>query len=335
VKRIAPWLIILGLLLTACTGGAGKQPGAANPPATNAGESPKPPAETPAQPAVPKADAQAALEAYLQALLAGSQENAAKRLVPAARQATPADAYKRSGYQITGATETTDGWRFDVTEAWSDPAKTLSAVVPTQYLVVREGTELLVDRAARRAGQDENFAGGMVSVAPLPDAPKQKLQLSKGSPPTVSTIQPLLPQSFRPYGAGADILFGVGQEGWGALALSPNTKEIAFVTRGTHPLLGLVNEQGSVTGLDLWFEGGAGELAWSFDGKYLAATNASPRGVLVLAVWDLTAKQPVTMTGLPDGQDITNLQWIGNKLHFRAGTQQWSVELPGGTPTPS
>ncbi|MFZ5827116.1 MAG: hypothetical protein ACOY94_22705 [Bacillota bacterium] len=321
MRLIAPIMVILSLLLGGCTGnGAGPQ-------------GPAPP-----QHGIARSDAEALVGRYLQEKVEGRFDAANQMLHPRIHNVAWARTPEWTQWEIVNASEVEEGWLVETREHRTHGPTLTSSVGRAYYLVVKgEGGKLFVDVPELRWSGEKGSRYATVATSATPDQenPNRRLVMTEGGTRVLAEIEPDLPKVFRPFGAGPDVQFGVGDNGWGALALSPDLTTVAFVTRGTHAFLGLVDRQGAVKGLDLWFEGGAGELAWSFDGRYLAATNASPRGIFTLQLWDLTAGQPVKVTGLPDGQDVSHPQWINSTLHLRAGVQRWMVDPVTGRAVPS
>lgn len=324
MRQMALFVLMLSIIVSGCTGNAGRPgPGDGGP-----GHIQEPPNH-----GIPRSEAEALVSAYLQAKVEGRPEDAAGRLLPASRNLSASAGPAWTQYQLVQATEVDEGWLIDTREFRTEAAVPLSSVARSHYLVVRgDDGKLYVDLPAVRWEGEKGRPYKTVETVVQPDteAMQRRLLVSETAAGVLAQMEPDLPRTFRPFGAAPDIQFGVGDNGWGALALSPDLQTVAFVTRGTHPLLGLVDRNGEVRGLDLWFEGGAGELAWSFDGRYLAATNASPRGIFVLHLWDLVAGQPVKVTGLPDGRDVSRLQWQQGTLHVRVGAEPWLVDPASG-----
>lgn len=321
MRQVILFAVMLSFLIGGCTNGGSSPP------------EPKPP-----QPSIARSDAEALVGRYLQQRVDGRFEEALKLLHPRIHNTAGAGTPGLTQWEIVKATEVAEGWLMETREYRTHAPSLTSSVARAYYLVVKEeGGKLFVDRpellwAGEKGSQYETVT---TTVSPDQQNPTRGLVMTEGGSRVLAEMEPHLPKAFQPFGAPADIEFGVGDNGWGALALSPDLQSVAFVTRGTHAFLGLVDRQGKLTGLDLWFEGGAGELAWSFDGRYLAATNASPRGVFVLQLWDLTAGQPVKVTGLPDGKDVSHLQWMNATLHLRAGAERWLVDPATGRAIPS
>jgi hypothetical protein len=332
VRRIAIWVLALSLLIGGCNGGR------PHPPTTSdsIGPTPSAPGPGPVKQTIARADAEALVSAYLQDRVEGRQSAAVQRLVPAARGEEQAAEPPWSQFALVQSTEVDEGWLIQTREYRSAATEGRSLVVTDFYLVVREGDQLAIDRPARRwqGAKAAPYRRAAVEAHPDPKQPEKRLLVTKDGQTVLAQLEPPLPKTFRPYGAPADALFGVGDSGWGTLALSPMADRIAFVTRGTHPFLGIVNGDNQVQGLDLWFEGGAGELAWSHDSHYLAATNMSPRGIFVLYLWDLRKGAPVQVKGLPDGRDVSRLQWQGGTLHLRSGAERWMVNPVTGEAKP-
>lgn len=200
------------------------------------------------------------------------------------------------------------------------------------YSLVRKPTHLAQDRNGQvlLIPDAQDGAAPSLEAAPGKSDPKE-LTITRDGKETralISTAQ--VPDKFWPHGAAPDVEFGVGRDGWGALAVAPDLNQIAFVTRGTHPLLGIVDVAGKVKGLDLWYGGGAGELAWSLDGKYLAATVHRPSGVLELQVWDPAGGKKLTVTGLPTDTNVTDLRWKDGILYLMSGNEPWTYDPASG-----
>lgn len=313
MRHMTLWLLILSMGLSGCSWG-----------------------KTTPKPGIARADAEALVSAYLQDRVDGRHSAALQRLVPEARsEGEPPGEWTQ--YHLVASTEVEDGWVIQTREYLSVASEPRSTVVTDYYLVVRVGDGLAIDRPQRRwtAQMAQPYRRVTIAAFPDPKRPQRGLVMMQDGQTVLAQMAPELPRTFRPHGAPADALFGVGDNGWGALALSPSGQQIAFVTRGTHAFFGLVDRSGQVTGLNLWFEGGAGELAWSHDGQYLAATNMSPRGIFVLQLWSMQQNGPVEVKGLPEGRDISRLQWQGGTLHLRAGADRWVVDPVSGQAVPT
>lgn len=98
-----------------------------------------------------------------------------------------------------------------------------------------------------------------------------------------------LPAEMTPLGAGPEIKFGVGREGYSTVVLNPDNRGAAFGSRGTHGIIALLNwdekvfteNQGKevkLTPVDLAFEGSAKLMAFSPDSKYLAVEMQEATG---------------------------------------------------------
>ncbi|MFZ5815598.1 MAG: hypothetical protein ACOY93_09905 [Bacillota bacterium] len=327
MKTTASWLLVLVLLLGGCAGGTPQpKPG----PAPNDGAAPTAPKH-----GISRAEAEALVTAYLQDLVEGQRSRAQQRYVAQTKVEPALGGVAWTQYALLQATEVEEGWLIQAREYLSSAAEPRSRVTTGYYLVVREGERLALDLPQKRwpAEKAAPYRPAAAELSPAAQEPLRRLALvTEGQ---TRTVQPGLPNAFRPHGAAPDVEFGVGQNGWGALALSPDGQRIAFVTRGTHAFLGVADLAGKVTGLDLWFEGGAGELAWSHDGQHLAATVLRPSGILSLQVWNLATGQPIRVTGLPAEADVTRPQWRGSSLHVQAGKAPFTVNLSTGQATPA
>lgn len=327
MRWMAVWILIVSIWIGGCSWPGGKsQPPGPDPGTVEPG---------PGKHSIARADAEALVSAYLQDRVEGRQAAALQRLVPATGDRGPSTG-ELTQFQLLNATEVEEGWIVQTREYLSLAHEPRSSVITDFYLVLRENDRLAIDRPERRwtGAKAEPYRRVVLAAFPDPESPQRRLLMTKDTKTILAVMAPNLPKTFRPYGAPPDGLFGVGDNGWGALALSPLGQHLAFVTRGTHAFLGIVDASGQVQGLDLWFEGGAGELAWSHDGHYLAATNWSPRGLFVLQLWSFQRNAPVDVTGLPDGRDISRLQWQGGSLHLRAGAERWVVNTETGRAIP-
>lgn len=307
-------MLMLSVLIGGCSGG---------------GFDPKaPPAH-----AIARSDAEALVRRYLQAKVEGEFEAAEELLLPRVRHLASPGTPEWTQFAIAESTEMNEGWLIETREYRTMASEPSSTIARAYYLVVRENSgKLYIDLPEFRWEGEKGSRYKTVASTVHPDArdPDRRLIMTEAGNRVLAEIEPDLPRLFRPFGAPADIQFGVGDNGLGALALSPDLESVAFVTRGTHAFLGVASRNGEVRGLDLWFEGGAGELAWSFDGRYLAATNSSPRGIFVLELWDLATGQPVKVSGLPDGKDVSRLQWLNGTLHLRVSAAPWLVHPATG-----
>lgn len=323
MRQIAAWLLILSTLLAGCSGGArpgGPEPGGAGTKPTHG---------------IARAEAEALVGIFLQDKVEGDFESAIQRILPKQRHRNWARAPEWTQWQIVNATEVEEGWLIETREYRTHSPTPSSSIAKGYYLIVRQDGKLFVDMPELRwADKSSQYAHVATIVQPDVKNPERRLVLTEGGMMTaLAEIEPALPKSFRPYGAPPDILFGVGDNGWGALALSPDLQQVAFATRGTHAFLGIADRAGTVKGLDLWFEGGAGELAWSFDGQYLAATVVRPSGIFGLQLWKPATGEQVKITGVPKDRDVSRLQWQNGTLRFRVGAERWVLNPATGEGT--
>lgn len=329
MRQMAVWLLILSMMIGGCSWGS-------TTPKTQPGPGTGNPGTGPGAHGIARAEAEALVSAYLQDRVEGRESAALQRLVAGARGQAAAPG-ELTQYCLLQSTEVEEGWLVQTREYSSVAPEPRSTVTTDFYLVVREGDRLALDRPERRwtAQKAESYHPTTIEAYPDPKNREHGLIMAEDGKRLLARMVPNLPKEFTPYGASPDITFGVGDNGWGALAVAPIGQQVAFVTRGTHAFLGLTDASGQVTGLNLWFEGGAGELAWSHDAQYLAATNMSPRGLFGLQLWSLQQNAPVDVKGLPDGRDISRLQWQGNTLHLRAGAEPWVVNPVTGQAAPA
>lgn len=146
---------------------------------------------------------------------------------------------------------------------------------------------------------------------------KLKLKSSlTGKPEKILSRLDQLPQELTPQGAGPDIRFGFGKEGYAAAAMSPDNRRVAFATRGIHGGIAWienVGEQIIVTPLDILFEGLAGLLILNPEGKLLAVQYFSPTGNQALRIYNLDRRALIpTQIGAkfpPDRFSLALLNW--------------------------
>lgn len=335
MRQTAVWLLLLAIVVSGCSMGKSTPTPAPTPDPSKPPQT-APPTPAPVKHGVAKADAEALVRAYLNDRAEGRQSAAVERLVPEARNEAAANG-QLTQFDLGAATEVEEGWVIQTREYFSVATEPRSILVTDHYLVVKSGDRLAIDRPERRFAAQKAGEYRRVVIEAHPDSknPQHALVMMQDGKTVLAQMTPNLPKTFRPFGAPADGVFGVGDNGWGALAVSPSGQQIAFVTRGTHAFFGLVDRSGQVKGLNLWFEGGPGELAWSHDSQYLAATNMSPRGVYVLQLWSMQQNAPVEVKGLPDGKDITRLRWQGPTLYLQAGTDRFMVNPASGQAAPA
>lgn len=103
-----------------------------------------------------------------------------------------------------------------------------------------------------------------------------------------------LPVMFAPAGAPEGVAFGVGRDRFNALAISPDSRRIGFVTPGVHAFMGVLDlGTRKARGIDLFFEGGGNLLAFSPDGRYLAVEVATAAGSDRTFIYDWAAGRRV------------------------------------------
>lgn len=287
-------LMLTGLLTLGCAG----QPQPA--PQQPAPQQPAPPAQT--EPEITAADARKKLEAHLDELVRLGQSNP-----------------KLFQFAIGEAVPEGRGFKFRTVQTYRQPNQPFSGVMIHSYAV------------------DAAHPPGVARIS-FGEAREEKGVLVLDlEGPTAKPVVKLadLPKVFTPYGAQPGTEFGVGKDGFSVLALHPEFKSVAFVTRGLHPFFGIADaETGKVRGLDLFFEGGASELAWSHDGKYLAVAVLRPSGGEELQVWDAAAGKRVEIKDLPKGTPEAkagNLRWKGKFLFAEINGQTWGVDPVAAT----
>lgn len=158
-----------------------------------------------------------------------------------------------------------------------------------------------------------------------------------------------LPVMFTPAGAPQGVAFGVGRDRFSALAISPDSKRVGFVTPGVHAFLGVLDlGTRKARGIDLFFEGGGNLLAFSPDGRYLAVEVATAAGSDRTFIYDWAAGQRVgpDLAGrFPiesyhvrlEGWDSRNTLWVVvSGAQGRAGDvggRRWALDPRRGTIT--
>lgn len=174
---------------------------------------------------------------------------------------------------------------------------------------------------------------GGVAVAIL--APQRLVVRAGGEEAAVLDTAQDLPAAVRPHGAPPGVHFGPGRD-LVAAAVRPGGQQAAFLTRGTHGLVGLVGlgaRAHQVVPLDLYYGGTGRELAWSWDGRYLAVIYETPQPAAHLAVYDLAQGERVgpALPGAPAG-----LRWTQEGiLWFAVGGQPWRWDpADGARPAP-
>ncbi len=316
-KRFLPLLLTLMVVVAGCSGAAKPSPG---------------PIDTP-KPAPKPIDAKEAaqvLEQYLDAKIARNVPKMQELVVPELRETQGPGTSNPHMFQygIGQPTPTDKGVSLPTTEFQRYTSdKLFSQVDMLTYVVVQRDNKLLVDTAERLGLPDTK---SRISIGLSKSAPPQLL-ISRGNGQSVTVRMEDLPNAFRPYGAPAGTEFGVGKQGFGSAAAGPTYA--AFVTQGTHPFLGIVElSSGKITGLDLWYGGAAGEMAWSPDGRWLAAAAGRPSGAFELQVWDPVGAKKVEIKGLPTGPDVqvSDFRWKKGILHFRMNNQDWTFDPATG-----
>lgn len=126
-----------------------------------------------------------------------------------------------------------------------------------------------------------------------------------------------LPLEFTPLGAGPEIKFGVGREGYSAVVLKPDQKGAAFASRGTHGFIGVLNWQDKTLSeqkvgeaefapVDLAFESSVALLTFSPDSRYLAAEINEPTGGRTVRIYQITGKGEVKRMVPEVNKDFTS-----------------------------
>jgi hypothetical protein len=177
-----------------------------------------------------------------------------------------------------------------------------------------------------------------------------KLYLTREGQKALVADLAALPAQFRPLGAGADVAFGVGKQGWAVHVLSQTGTHVFWSTRGLHPLLGVSRVQWGqdpqVTPVDLIFEGAVTEAAWAPGGtRYVAVAASQPSGATNLLIYDLQASHRFgpDLGGVAGSQEyaVTHLRWdaAGKVVTFDlvkegrpAGTYRYDIATRTLTP---
>lgn len=266
--------------------------------------------------------AQEAVAKFMDARLARDEAAASKYLTPKGQKSydeaglllIPTSNPHFTAYSITDPSKpSARELLFTVTIQETYTADPYSSLVTEDITVIREGDGYLIDQVA---GSRQALARGENGALylELTDQPPGKL---------IELVD--LPNEFTPQGAGTDVAFGVGRDAFGPVAIAPDQSIVAFITQGLHPLLAylylspdLAEQQ--LTGIDLFFEAGGEELAWSGTGKYLAAIINTPAGSSTLLVFDSNGRR----IALPTLQDkfphpnyaLTSPRWHQDLLSF-------------------
>ncbi len=100
---------------------------------------------------------------------------------------------------------------------------------------------------------------------------EQTLSLIEGEDRSTLLTMEEVPDVFRPQGADEGVEFGVGNQGFGPLAFSPEGGTVFFSTWGTHGFAGMVTlSNRQVRGIDLYYGGGVVDLVPSPTEEFLA-----------------------------------------------------------------
>jgi|GEM_PF-6087127 len=277
-------------------------PGTGNPaPATPAAE-PKPPGDE---------EILAFVHKFMQARMAGDMGSIAQMVAPAVDPASIR--VTKTGVRITGYSATVASGK--------GTADTVAVALWAALGTGQPGGEVEVAALQVSWKGQLKVAGYTVSVpdslalAPGKDG---NLYLHSGQSTTTGAVLAALPAVFTPHGAGPGIEFGVGKDGWAVASPSLAGDRIAWCTRGLHPLFGtsrvVFGSAPTVTPLDLMFEAGCVDAAWSPAGEYVALVVAQPSGAVTLHVWDVQAKQRFgpdlqAAVGTVD-YTVSNIRWL-------------------------
>lgn len=230
-----------------------------------------------------------------------------------------------TGYRIEGV----DTEKQQVTVRWqeADTERSYSRVFLSRLQLKKEGGQWLVD-SSEDLTPDWQVTARDDSLLLQQKGSQARPLLTLGQLPNVAT----------PLGAEPGTEFGVGREGFGPLALRPDGKELAFSTRGLHALMALLpldSSAAEIKPLDLYFEGGVAALAWSPEGKYLAASLDTPAGTRRLVIYEPAVKK-VLKTPFEEqfnwtSYDLNILYWLpaGPELYFRVTAAQGTVPQQG------
>lgn len=156
-----------------------------------------------------------------------------------------------------------------------------------------------------------------------------------------------LPNDFVPQGGGPESRFGVGQSAFGPLALSPDFRQLALTTRGTHAFLAVYRlAEGNLAGVDLYYGGGVSrDLHWSPDSRYLSVPVDTAAGTSRTDVYDLTTVKKLNLnlfkTFPPGTYSFVPVSWTpsANRLTLEVTredqkpddqTGRWMLNVPSG-----
>ncbi len=318
-----------------------------NPPAPSPGtdqarnQGQKPP------PAIPSSqDAQALVESFVRARLA-RDENAAKGFM------TPGAGSKLAAHPVPGITTNiplanfaladrgpvTGGRAVAVVYTETQPGQPFSRVTEETVTVgYVSGSFKIVDLAADlgRRVSTAHQAGVITTEGPA-KTPSRTIRLAD------------LPNQFGPQGGEPDNRFGIGKDGFGPLALSPDFRQLAITTRGTHAFLAVYRlAEGSLTGIDLYYGGGVSrDLYWSPDSRYLAVPIDTAAGTTRTDVYDLTTVKKLGLNRIlfqtfpTETYSFVPVSWspIANRLILEVTredkkqddkTGRWMLNVPPG-----
>lgn len=272
-------------------------------------------------------------DAVLARLAAGlREEQADERAASLIGPSSP----RYAGYHVTGYETFRDGRAVAGVNVVSvHPTQPYTVLEREQVTLRREGGIWRVAEVARdplpwwTVLEDQ----GVLWVKPRGDAEPTRRLLALGD----------LPREASPAHAAPGTTFGVGRDGFGPLALAPSGTAVAGFSRGLHPVLFVADlEPGRLRVLDLYFEGGGVDLAWSPDAKWLAVRVAQPSGTTGAALYHVPSGAPVDL-GLgaiqpPGGPPphVTRLAWsgAGYALDLDAGPEggvsRWRFDLRTG-----
>lgn len=141
-----------------------------------------------------------------------------------------------------------------------------------------------------------------------------------------------VPEFTTPQGGTPGQKFSIGREGFGPIAGDSKGEKLALSTKGKYPaLMTMEAKEKKVKPIDLYFEETVESIAWSQDGKFLAAEMLSKTGSKLIYVYDVEKGEkvddPMKNVLKPAKYSVNTPYWISdNELVFNVSG------LPGASP---
>lgn len=276
---------------------------------------PKPPTEPAPEKPQPKRpsdkEAQAFLQTFMQARMAGDAGKVSTLVGP--------QAVGKAGIRLSGPGARITGYTADL--LGSGDTDIFVFAVRVGFNTGQPGGEVAAEEITL------TWKNGL-KVAAYVEKPSTSLVVGKDGMlylnKTLAGDLGLLPDQASPWGVGPGIEFGVGKDGWSVAAVNGAGTHVLWVTKGTHPLLGIsqINPNGApvMTPLDLLYGAGGMDAAWApGSARYVAVAVAQPSGATSLTIYDLTGAQkygPDLSVALGGGQDyaVRNLRWASGSV---------------------